>query len=74
MTALGLLPAPGSDKPEQRLPLARHFIDLLGVLEDKTRGNLTPREEQWLAASLHDLRLAYVELSRSGNSTSGGDS
>jgi hypothetical protein len=74
MTAMGFIAAPGSEKPVQRLPLARHFIDLLGVLEEKSRGNLTPREEQLLSSTLHDLRLAYVELSRSrGSSPGGGD-
>jgi hypothetical protein len=64
MTMLGILPLPGKDQPEQQLPLARHFIDLLGVLEDKTRGNLTAQEEKLLTTSLHELRMAYVELNR----------
>lgn len=64
MTALGVIPSPGAKQPQQQLPLARHFIDLLGVLEQKCRGNLTPQEEKMLTTSLHELRLAYVELSR----------
>lgn len=39
---------------------ARFFIDLLQVLEDKTRGNRTPAEDQLLAGVLHEVRLAYV--------------
>lgn len=62
MAALGLLSSPGDEPPQRRLSLARHFIDLLGVLEDKTRGNLTPQEEQLLTSSLHELRLVFVEM------------
>lgn len=64
MTALGLIPAPGAEQPERQLPLARHFIDLLGVLEEKTRGNLSSHEEKLLTTSLHELRMAYVEIGR----------
>ena len=65
MACLGVLPNPETGKPEQNLPLARHFIDLLGVLQEKTRRNLTGHEADLLQNSLHELRLAYVELSRS---------
>lgn len=41
---------------------SRHMIDLLGVLEDKTRGNITPEEAQDLKLVLNELRLRYVEL------------
>jgi hypothetical protein len=64
MAALGLLAEPGADPPPRRLSLARHFIDLLAVLEEKTRGNLTPAEERLLSSSLHELRLMYVELGK----------
>lgn len=39
---------------------AKHMIDLLGILEDRTRGNLTPEESQLLEQILADLRLRYV--------------
>jgi len=39
---------------------AKHMIDLLGILEDRTRGNLTPEESQLLEQILTDLRLRYV--------------
>lgn len=73
MTALGILPPPGKDEPEQQLALARHFIDLLGVLNEKTRGNLLPHEEKMLTTSLHELRLAYVELNRQAATSATGD-
>ena len=39
---------------------AKHMIDLLGILEDRTRGNLTPEEAQLLEQILADLRIQYV--------------
>jgi hypothetical protein len=50
------------DKQVQRnLPMAKHAIDLLTVLEEKTKGNLTPEEAHILESLLFDLRLRYVE-------------
>lgn len=43
---------------------SRHMIDLLGVLEEKTRGNLSAEESQELGTVLQELRLRYVELAR----------
>jgi hypothetical protein len=62
-SALGQLPDPLSGKTEVRLELAKHVIDTLGVLEAKTKGNLSPDEEQVLESALHQLRLAYVDAS-----------
>lgn len=64
MVALGFIPEPQSGQTVRRLPLARHFIDLLGILEEKTKGNLTSDEQRLLESSLHELRLAYIELCR----------
>jgi hypothetical protein len=47
------------------LPAAKHLIDLLGILHTKTRNNLEPNEEKLLDSILYDLRMRYVELSRS---------
>jgi len=41
---------------------AKHYIDLLGVLEEKTKGNLTDEESQELTSVLHELRLRFVEI------------
>jgi Domain of unknown function (DUF1844) len=46
------------------LPAAKHMIDLLGILREKTTGNLEPAEEQLLSSMLYDLRMRYVEVSR----------
>lgn len=49
-----------ADPGDADLPLARQEIDLLGILEDKTRGNLTGEEERLLSQVLFDLRTRYV--------------
>jgi hypothetical protein len=49
-----------SEAAEADLPLARQEIDLLGILEEKTRGNLTGEEELLLSQVLFDLRTRYV--------------
>ena len=61
MVSLGQVPNPFSGKVEIRLPEARHFIDTLTMLEEKTGGNRTPEESALLRGALHQLRLAYVE-------------
>lgn len=57
---LGLAPNPATGKAEANLPLARQTIDLLALLEHKTRGNLTGEEERLLAQVLYDLRMQFV--------------
>ena len=49
------------EKPEPDLGLARHNIDLLGVLQDKTRGNLALEEERLLGNTLTELRFRFVQ-------------
>jgi hypothetical protein len=46
----------------QFLEEARHIIDLLQVLEDKTKGNLTDEESKLLSQALHEMRLAFVTI------------
>ncbi|MGA2033323.1 MAG: DUF1844 domain-containing protein [Thermoguttaceae bacterium] len=62
--ALGLLPNPVSKKAEVRLPLARHAIDTLAVLEEKTEGHRSLEETEEIEAMLHQLRMAFVEVQR----------
>ena len=53
--------APGDRRAgEPDLPLAQQTIDILAMLREKTKGNLTPEEEQFLENLLTDLRLRYV--------------
>lgn len=64
LAAMGALP----DAQARGLPkspdLAREYIDILAMLEDKTRGNLSPQEQQALSQLLSELRLQFVELTR----------
>jgi len=62
MMALGLVVAPEAGPPKPRLNEARHLIDLLGVLEEKTAGNRTPEESALLDQLLHELRMGYVAV------------
>jgi hypothetical protein len=41
--------------------MAKHTIDIIGMLQEKTRGNLSPPEDRLLESLLYDLRLRYVE-------------
>lgn len=56
-------PATGQKQP-MNLPAAAQTIELLAILEDKTRGNLTEEERQVLTQVLAELRLRYVELAK----------
>ena len=58
---LGEDPHPETGDHERDLGLARQTIDLLSVLADKTRGNLTDQEARVLQATLYDLRVRFFE-------------
>ena len=57
---LGQIPDPIEGKPVIRKPLAKHFIDTLAVIEEKTTGNLTDEEQEMLQGTLHQLRMVFV--------------
>ena len=61
---LGELEHPDMGAPQKDLALAKHTIDILVMLEEKTRGNLTPAEEKLIGSLLYDLRLRYVEAQK----------
>ena len=77
--ALGMTEHPRGAAPELDLPLAKHCIDLLATLREKTRGNLSQQEEQVTEGLLAELRMQYVSLvntrpaSASPNRFSGSD-
>jgi hypothetical protein len=58
---LGLLPLGEEEKPPVDLAAAQHYIDLLGILAEKTRGSLAIEEERYLQNSLTELRFRYVQ-------------
>ena len=61
-SALGMMEHPVTHKREVDLELGKHWIDVLGMLEKKTRGNLLPQEQQILEGLLADLRMQFVSL------------
>lgn len=58
---LGDLSSRGGE-PMLNLDMAKHQVDLLGVIEEKTRGNLTDEEQQLLDAALYETRMRYVSV------------
>lgn len=61
MVLMGEAPDPDSGTYMQNLPQAKHTIDILAMLDCKTRGNLAPEERDVLESLLCELRLAYVK-------------
>jgi hypothetical protein len=60
MVGLGQFPGPDGKLAKVDKGMAKHFIDLLGVLETKTEGNLEPHEKRMLSEILHSLRMGFV--------------
>ncbi len=58
---LGEIEDPISQKTAKNLPLAKQTIDLIGMLKEKTKGNLTPEEAKLIENILFDLRMRYVK-------------
>ncbi len=58
---LGILEEPGTGTKSRDLVMAKQTIDILAMLEQKTRGNLDRDEEQLLSNILHELRMMYVK-------------
>jgi hypothetical protein len=56
----GEIPDPTSGKKKKNLPMAKQTIDILGMLEEKTKGNLADDESDFLKNILYDLRMRYV--------------
>lgn len=61
LMALGRIPNPITKKSHRNLPTAKHFIDTLEMLADKTAGNLSSDERRLLDEVQHQLRLLYME-------------
>jgi len=64
MASMGQIPGDDGKPLPVNLKFARHFIDLIGVIEDKTRNNLTTDEASFLNGTLHHLRMQFVESNR----------
>ena len=61
MIALGKMPGPDGKAHPVDLETARHLIDVLAILEVKTKGNLDETESKLLASLVYDLRVAFVD-------------
>jgi len=64
MVQLGVVHGPGGDTPAPDLDAAKQAIDILAILEEKTRGNLDDAEEKLLQSLLYALRVAYVDAQK----------
>ena len=61
-SALGMMEHPVTHQREVDVELGKHWIDVLGMLQKKTAGNLTPQEKRMIEGLLADLRMQYVSL------------
>ena len=61
---LGEIPDPQTGKKEKDLPLAKHAIDTIAVLKEKTKGNLTEEEQKFVENVLTDVRWRYVNAAK----------
>jgi len=75
MAGLGMLQGPDGKRPPVDLPAAKNAIDLLGILQEKTKGNLTKDEEEVLREGLYHLRMGYMAMINAppGGRGKGGD-
>ena len=62
---LGEIPNPLTNTPERDIPVAKQMIDILGMLQEKTRNNLNAGESKLMEEILFDLRMKYVEAVKS---------
>jgi hypothetical protein len=63
--SMGMLPNPYQPQAKVDVAAARQMIDILTLLQDKTKGNLTPDEDDFLETHLGELKLAYVKRTKS---------
>lgn len=66
LAGLGMLAGPGGERMPPQLEVAKHFIDMLQMLEDKTRGNTSPEEKRLLDQVLYEVRTQYVSMASGG--------
>jgi hypothetical protein len=64
LMCLGEIPNPLTDKTEMDLDAVREFIDIISMLQEKTRGNVDPAEARLFEKVLYDLRIRFVEKAR----------
>jgi len=62
MMQMGIIPNPVTKTRGKNLDLAKQTIDIIAMIEKKTKGNLTPEEAQFMESIVYDLRMQYVEV------------
>lgn len=62
LVSLGEIPSPLDNKKQKNLDQAKYMIDTLGMIKEKTKGNLTSDEEKILDSILYELRMKYLQL------------
>ena len=62
MAAMGLMAYPDGTQTKVDLAQAKHFVDTIGMLEEKTKGNCTEEESTLFQSVLHELRMTYVAV------------
>jgi len=60
MVQLGEIAEPSSGQKQINLPMAKHTIDIIALLQEKTQGNLTNEENKLIQNVLTDLRMRYI--------------
>ncbi len=65
--AMGMMPDPRTGQPYFNLDMARHSIDMLEVISEKTQGNITQEEEKLLKQTTHELRTQYIQISKAAS-------
>lgn len=66
MAGLGMLQGAGGERIPPNVEVAKHFIDMLQILEDKTKGNLNPEEKKLLDQVLYEMRMRFVQRAGGG--------
>lgn len=64
MMSLGAIPNPSTNESSKDLPMAKHFIDTVEMLQEKTKGNTSGDESKMFEEILHVLRMAFVQASK----------
>ncbi len=67
MAGFGALAGPGGQRIPPNMEVAKHFIDMLQVLDDKTKGNLNEEEQKLMDQVLYELRMQYVQMTTGGS-------
>lgn len=66
MVGLGGMSGPGGERIPPNLEVAKHYVDMLQILDDKTKNNLTDEEKQLLDQLLYEMRMRYVQSASGG--------